>query len=175
LSHRVEALAFWSHKVARKIKGVLEREARATCRHVRQGKTSVPSRRPLTRSNRSLRTIISRPVVDGFTTEIAESSLRYTRGEFNSCYPAFSALVGPHARDSGRIPRANINACGVAHREVHVKTCPDCNGDGVIEKGTDGEQQCPTCGGSGFVPDDDNVEEVIRTASGMPPVCAACG
>ncbi|MGA8694907.1 MAG: hypothetical protein WB689_13910 [Xanthobacteraceae bacterium] len=37
-----------------------------------------------------------------------------------------------------------------------MKTCPDCNGDGVIEKGTDDEQQCPTCGGSGFVPDDDD-------------------
>jgi hypothetical protein len=46
-----------------------------------------------------------------------------------------------------------------------VKTCPECNGDGVIEKGTDDEQQCPTCGGSGFVPDDDDDEEVIRTAS----------
>jgi DnaJ-class molecular chaperone len=28
-----------------------------------------------------------------------------------------------------------------------VKTCPDCDGDGVIEKGTDDEQRCPTCGG----------------------------
>ena len=51
------------------------------------------------------------------------------------------------------------------HREAHVKTCPECNGDGVIEKGTDEEQQCPTCGGSGFVPDDDDDEEVTRTAS----------
>ena len=47
-----------------------------------------------------------------------------------------------------------------------MKTCPDCNGDGVIEKGTDDEQQCPTCGGSGFVPDDDDgQEEVIHTRS----------
>ena len=46
-----------------------------------------------------------------------------------------------------------------------MKTCPDCNGDGVIEKGTDDEQQCPTCGGSGFVPDDDDDEEITRTAS----------
>ena len=45
-----------------------------------------------------------------------------------------------------------------------MKTCPDCNGDGVVEKGTDDEQQCPTCGGSGFVPDDDDSqEEVIHT------------
>jgi RecJ-like exonuclease len=45
-----------------------------------------------------------------------------------------------------------------------MKTCPDCNGDGVIEKGTDDEQQCPTCGGRGFVPDDDDgQEEVINT------------
>jgi RecJ-like exonuclease len=48
-----------------------------------------------------------------------------------------------------------------------MKTCPDCNGDGVIEKGTDDEKQCPTCGGSGFVPDDNddkNNEEIIRTS-----------
>jgi DnaJ-class molecular chaperone len=45
-----------------------------------------------------------------------------------------------------------------------MKTCPDCNGDGVIEKGTDDEQQCPTCGGCGFLPDDDDgQEEVINT------------
>ena len=45
-----------------------------------------------------------------------------------------------------------------------MKTCPDCNGDGVIEKGADDEQQCPTCGGCGFVPDNDNgQEEVIKT------------
>ena len=50
-------------------------------------------------------------------------------------------------------------------REAQLKTCPECNGDGVIEKGTDEEQQCPTCGGSGFVPDDDDDEEVTRTAS----------
>jgi RecJ-like exonuclease len=49
-----------------------------------------------------------------------------------------------------------------------VKTCPDCNGDGVIQKGTDDEQQCPTCGGSGFVPDDDDDEEVVRTARDRP-------
>ena len=47
-----------------------------------------------------------------------------------------------------------------------MKTCPECNGNGVIEKGTDDEQQCPMCGGSGFVPDDndDDDDEVIRTA-----------
>jgi DnaJ-class molecular chaperone len=52
-----------------------------------------------------------------------------------------------------------------------MKTCPDCNGDGVIEKGTDDEEQCPRCGGSGFVPndnDDKNNEEVIRTSALSP-------
>src|SRR5205085_9918021 len=44
---------------------------------------------------------------------------------------------------------------------------PDCNGDGVSEKGTDDERQCPTCGGKGFVPDDDEDEEVIRSATGL--------
>jgi DnaJ-class molecular chaperone len=53
-----------------------------------------------------------------------------------------------------------------------MKTCPDCNGDGVLEKGRDEEQQCPRCGGSGFVPDDDDDhEEVIKTgkATGAHP------
>jgi DnaJ-class molecular chaperone len=45
-----------------------------------------------------------------------------------------------------------------------VKTCPDCNGDGVVDKDTDDERQCPTCGGLGFVPDDDDHEEVIKTS-----------
>src|SRR4051812_12283482 len=47
-----------------------------------------------------------------------------------------------------------------------MKTCPDCNGEGVLEKGTDDEQQCPTCGGSGFVPNDDDHENThCRCAS----------
>jgi DnaJ-class molecular chaperone len=45
-----------------------------------------------------------------------------------------------------------------------VKTCPDCNGDGVVDKDTDDERQCPTCGGLGFVPDDDDYQEVIKTS-----------
>ena len=52
-----------------------------------------------------------------------------------------------------------------------MKTCPDCNGDGVIEKGTDDEQQCPTCGGSGFVPDDDDDEEVVTQSGEMDGRC----
>jgi hypothetical protein len=48
----------------------------------------------------------------------------------------------------------------------HMKAAFE-NGDGVIEKGTDDEQQCPTCGGSGYVPDDDddNYEEIIKTSA----------
>jgi DnaJ-class molecular chaperone len=47
---------------------------------------------------------------------------------------------------------------------MKIKTCPDCNGDGVVDKNTDNERQCPTCGGLGFVPDDDDGhEEVIKT------------
>ena len=46
---------------------------------------------------------------------------------------------------------------------MKTKTCPDCNGDGVVDKDTDNERQCPTCGGLGFVPDDDDGhEEVIK-------------
>lgn len=50
-----------------------------------------------------------------------------------------------------------------------VKTCPDCNGDGVVDKDTDHERQCPTCGGLGFVrDDDDDHEEVIKTSRVLP-------
>jgi hypothetical protein len=52
-----------------------------------------------------------------------------------------------------------------------MKTCPDCNGDGVVDKGTDNEQRCPRCGGSGFVPDNDGDDDdgVIRTCVLRPP------
>lgn len=40
-----------------------------------------------------------------------------------------------------------------------------CNGDGVVEKGSDDERRCPTCGGSGLARDDDDGhEEVIKTS-----------
>jgi hypothetical protein len=52
--------------------------------------------------------------------------------------------------------------------EAQMKTCPDCNGDGVIDQGTDDEQRCPTCGGLGIVPDnDDNDEEILNTSRGL--------
>jgi DnaJ-class molecular chaperone len=51
-----------------------------------------------------------------------------------------------------------------------MKTCPDCNGDGVVDKDTDNERQCSTCGGRGFVPDDDDDDdEEIKTF----PICRA--
>ena len=53
-----------------------------------------------------------------------------------------------------------------ASGNMKTKTCPDCNGDGVIDKDTDDERQCPTCGGVGVVSDDgDSHEEVIKTGT----------
>jgi DnaJ-class molecular chaperone len=40
-----------------------------------------------------------------------------------------------------------------------MKTCPDCEGKGVVDEGTDDEGRCPNCGGSGSVPDDENDDE----------------
>jgi DnaJ-class molecular chaperone len=52
---------------------------------------------------------------------------------------------------------------------THMKTCPDCNGEGVVDKDTDDERQFPTCGGLGFIPDDDeDHEEVIKTSCDLP-------
>jgi len=59
---------------------------------------------------------------------------------------------------------------------MKTKTCPDCDGDGVVDKGTDDETQCPTCGGSGFVPDDDDdSEEVLNTSHNRPAEALARG
>ena len=46
-----------------------------------------------------------------------------------------------------------------------MKTCPECEGKGVIDEHTDVERQCPTCGGSGSVPDDESSDEqdVVKT------------
>ena len=46
-----------------------------------------------------------------------------------------------------------------------MKTCPECEGKGVIDEDTDDERQCPTCGGSGSVPDDESSDEqdVVKT------------
>ena len=53
----------------------------------------------------------------------------------------------------------------VASHEAYNENLSRRNGVGVVEKGTDDEQQCPTCGGRGFVPDDDDQhEEVIKTS-----------
>jgi len=34
------------------------------------------------------------------------------------------------------------------------KICPECNGEGVVDQGTEDESRCPTCNGSGVVPDE---------------------
>jgi DnaJ-class molecular chaperone len=42
--------------------------------------------------------------------------------------------------------------------------CPECNGEGVVDQGTEDERRCPTCNGSGIVPDDgQGSEEVWNT------------
>jgi DnaJ-class molecular chaperone len=47
-----------------------------------------------------------------------------------------------------------------------MEVCPECEGSGVVDEGTEDERRCPTCGGSGFVPDDegDDGRDVVRTS-----------
>jgi DnaJ-class molecular chaperone len=52
------------------------------------------------------------------------------------------------------------------------KTCPECNGEGVLDQGTEDERRCPTCNGSGIVPDDDG-EETEDVWNAAPPLSAA--
>ena len=61
-----------------------------------------------------------------------------------------------------------LHLAGLRGTRMKTKTCPDCNGGGVVDKDTDDERQCPTCGGLGFVPDDDDSQEVIRTSRDLP-------
>jgi DnaJ-class molecular chaperone len=46
---------------------------------------------------------------------------------------------------------------------ITMETCPECNGSGVVNQGTDNEERCPECGGKGFVPDDKDDEQVLDT------------
>ena len=49
-----------------------------------------------------------------------------------------------------------------------IKTCPECNGSGVADQGTDDERQCPTCGGVGYVNDGgDDDGSVLNTLDVM--------
>jgi hypothetical protein len=41
------------------------------------------------------------------------------------------------------------------------KICPECNGEGVVDQGTEDERRCPTCNGSGIVPDDGQGSEEV--------------
>jgi hypothetical protein len=75
--HQVEALAFWSRRVTCNIDGFLERGSSNICDTVRQAYHLGAS---LREAIESVGTIISRPVLDGFTTDIAKSSFWYTQG-----------------------------------------------------------------------------------------------
>ncbi len=41
------------------------------------------------------------------------------------------------------------------------KVCPECNGEGTLDQGTEDERRCPTCNGSGIVPDDGQESEEV--------------
>lgn len=60
-----------------------------------------------------------------------------------------------------RDPWSSLERAVVAAPSHMIKECPDCLGSGVVNGGTDEEEQCLTCGGRGFVPadggDDDGV------------------
>ena len=44
------------------------------------------------------------------------------------------------------------------------KICPECNGEGVVDQGTEDEERCPTCNGTGVVPDDGQGSEEVWNA-----------
>jgi DnaJ-class molecular chaperone len=50
------------------------------------------------------------------------------------------------------------------------RVCPECNGQGLVDQGTEDEGRCPTCNGSGVVPDDgQGSEEVWNTGAVLIP------
>ena len=77
---------------------------------------------------------------------------------------------GESGKDSVRTPTvATTQNQALSRRssrqhKMTEKICPECNGEGVVDQGTDDERRCPTCNGSGVVPDDgQGSEEVWNT------------
>jgi len=72
------------------------------------------------------------------------------------------SLRSPRPR-TGRRPADHLGST-----KMTEKICPECNGEGVVDQGTEDERRCPTCNGSGVVPDDgqDPTRYGIRIPSG---------
>ena len=41
-----------------------------------------------------------------------------------------------------------------------MKTCPECNGEGIVDRGTDDEKRCPNCAGLASWPTMTTIEAV---------------
>jgi DnaJ-class molecular chaperone len=57
------------------------------------------------------------------------------------------------------------NAAAGEGTTMTEKICPECNGEGVVDQGTEDEKRCPTCNGSGIVPDDGQGSEEVWNTS----------
>ena len=79
-------------------------------------------------------------------------------------YPVNSS-TDPSAAQQTRAEGLTCDALARRKWRLAMKTCPECEGKGIIDEDTDDERQCPNCGGSGFVPDDDSNDEqgVVKT------------
>jgi len=58
---------------------------------------------------------------------------------------------------------------------MKTKTCPECDGEGVVDKDTAGERRCPNCGGTGVVGDNDDEEGNILNTRPEEAAPAAIG
>jgi hypothetical protein len=89
----------------------------------------------------------------------------YSAGKVLLYTVPIGTLGMPPLPNGGQIYAKCDPSTGCAHEaQMKTKTCPECNGDGVVDKGMDDEHQCPTCGGCGFVPDDDDDEDVLNAS-----------
>lgn len=71
--------------------------------------------------------------------------------------------------EANRIMAAFARITSSAKIMLTDKTCPECNGEGIVDQSTEDERRCPTCGGSGIVPDDrQDSEEVLNTRGDAP-------
>jgi transcriptional regulator with XRE-family HTH domain len=96
--------------------------------------------------------------------ERAGARLYMRQAQYHRCLKVRQCLRKSPRKRSLPEQRRLSTAASTGEAKMTEKICPECNGEGVVDQGTEDERRCPTCNGSGIVPDEgQGSEEVWNT------------